>query len=78
MPKYQPVGAEDTACALEVAENARTALGGAAAVERADYLYKIASGLTREKDHFARLLVMEQGKTLADVDDAIRYLTYAA
>lgn len=51
-------------------------------VERADYLYKICDGIERERDLFERLLVQEQGKTLAEaggeVTDTIRYMTYAA
>ena len=45
-------------------------------IERAGYLYKIADGLKAERDHFAKLLVEEQGKTLnealGEVDDRTR------
>lgn len=52
------------------------------AQERANYLSAIANGLRKEKEHFAKLLVMEQGKTLVEaryeVDDTVRYITFAA
>lgn len=51
-------------------------------IERAGYLYKIAEGLEEKRELFKRLLVAEQGKTLAEADgevtDTIRYMTYAA
>lgn len=73
---------DDAERALEAADNARTAWAALPPVVRAGYLYKIAEGLKAERDHFARLLVMEQGKTLAEaefeVDDTVRYMTYSA
>lgn len=52
------------------------------ASERAKYLYAISEKLAEEKDHFARLLVIEQGKTLVEagyeVDDTIRYINFSA
>ncbi|MEM7046870.1 MAG: aldehyde dehydrogenase family protein [Pseudomonadota bacterium] len=75
-------GAEDAHRALESAENARHAWGHLPPIERAEYLKRICEGLAKERDYFARLLVMEQGKTLAEatfeVDDTIRYMTYSA
>ncbi len=75
-------GLEEAGRALESAEKARRDWAMLPPVERADYLYRICDGLKKERDHFARLLVMEQGKTLAEagfeVDDTIRYMTYAA
>ncbi|MDO6725130.1 aldehyde dehydrogenase family protein [Celeribacter halophilus] len=51
-------------------------------IKRAEYLYKIAEGIERERDLFETLLVQEQGKPKADaaaeVTDTIRYITYAA
>lgn len=51
-------------------------------IERAGYLYKIAEGIEKRREQFQKLLVQEQGKTLAEtegeVTDTIRYLTYAA
>ncbi len=68
--------------ALESAEKAQFAWQMSPAQERANYLYAIADGLRKEKEHFAKLLVMEQGKTLVEaryeVDDTVRYITFAA
>ena len=51
-------------------------------IERAQYIIAIADELSLQKENFARLLVLEQGKPLndarAEVDDTIRYMTYAA
>lgn len=88
-PANGKVWAEVAACTVE---DGRRALESSAlaqkkwqalpAVERAAHLYAIADGLKVRKAHFATLLVMEQGKTLAEaefeVDDTIRYMTYAA
>ncbi|WP_282039204.1 aldehyde dehydrogenase family protein [Saccharicrinis aurantiacus] len=68
--------------ALESAEKAQFAWQMLPANERAKYLYAITDRLGKEKEHFAKLLVMEQGKTLAEaygeVDDTIRYINYSA
>ncbi|MDX6746673.1 aldehyde dehydrogenase [Polaribacter sp. PL03] len=68
--------------ALEAADKAQFAWQMLPAQERANYLYKIAEKLEERKEHFAKLLVMEQGKTLVEaryeVDDTIRYMTYSA
>ncbi len=73
---------EDAQRALETSEKAQLSWGFLPATERAEYLYKIADKLNKEKEHFARLLVAEQGKTLAEaygeVDDTVRYITYSA
>lgn len=75
-------GAQDAERALQSAERARHAWAMLPAVERADYLFRLADALAEEREHFARLLVMEQGKTLDEagheVDDTIRYMRYAA
>ena len=75
-------GAEDAARAIAAAEGARRAWAALPAVERAGYLHRIAGGLRAEREHFARLLVLEQGKPLAEarieVDDTVSYITYAA
>ena len=51
-------------------------------IERARYIYAISDGVEQERELFERLLVMEQGKTLAEargeVGDTLRYLRYAA
>ncbi len=74
--------AEETRYALESSEKAQVAWQRLPAYERAKYLYAITDRIREERDHFARLLVMEQGKTLAEaygeVDDTIRYINYAA
>lgn len=72
----------DAQLALETSEKAQLLWGAMPAVKRAEYLYKIADKIKVEREHFAKLLVMEQGKTLAEafgeVDDTIRYITYSA
>lgn len=73
---------KDANRAIESSAKAQKAWQNLPAVERAQHLYAICAKLKEERDHFARLLVMEQGKTLAEagaeVDDTIRYMTYAA
>ncbi|MGQ1784776.1 aldehyde dehydrogenase [Saccharicrinis sp. GN24d3] len=73
---------EETQHALESAEKAQFAWQMLPANARAQWLYKITDQLEEEKDHFAKLLVMEQGKTLAEaygeVADTIRYINYSA
>ncbi len=73
---------EETQYALESAEKAQFSWQMLPAQERANYLYAIADGLRKEKEYFAKLLVMEQGKTLVEaryeMDDTIRYITYSA
>ncbi|MBJ7880142.1 aldehyde dehydrogenase family protein [Gelidibacter salicanalis] len=72
----------ETQHALESAEKAQFSWQMLPPQERANYLYAIADKLREEKEHFAKLLVMEQGKTLVEaryeVDDTIRYMTYSA
>ncbi|WP_066631464.1 aldehyde dehydrogenase [Labilibacter marinus] len=73
---------DETQHALEAADKAQFSWQMLPANERAQYLYKISELLNKEKDHFAKLLVMEQGKTLAEaygeVTDTIRYVNYSA
>ncbi|WP_211320023.1 aldehyde dehydrogenase family protein [Dyadobacter jejuensis] len=68
--------------ALESSERAQRSWQLTPAATRAGYLFAIAEKLKLKKDHFAQLLVREQGKTLAEaygeVDDTIRYITYSA
>ncbi|TNF18346.1 MAG: aldehyde dehydrogenase family protein [Rhodobacteraceae bacterium] len=75
-------GPEEARRAIDAAEAARRDWAALPPVRRADYIYRIADALRAERAHFARLLVMEQGKPLAEagaeVDDTIRYMTYAA
>lgn len=73
---------EDVQYALESSEKAQLSWGLLPAQTRANYIYAIADRLKLEREHFAKLLVMEQGKTLpealGEVDDTVRYLTYSA
>lgn len=68
--------------ALESADKAQFGWQMLPASERAKYLYAISEKLAERKEHFAKLLVMEQGKTLVEaryeVDDTIRYINYSA
>ncbi|MEO0795492.1 MAG: aldehyde dehydrogenase family protein [Verrucomicrobiota bacterium] len=68
--------------ALDAAEKAQPAWQAMPPAERAGHLYKLADGLTEQREHFAKLLVLEQGKpfaqALGEVDDTIRYITYSA
>ena len=72
----------DVQYALESSEKAQLAWQLTPAQTRANYLYAICDKLKIEKEHFAKLLVWEQGKTyveaLCEVDDTIRYLSYSA
>ncbi len=87
-PANNEVWATITACtkddvlyALETSEKAQLAWQLTPAQTRANYLYAICDRLKAERNHFAKLLVMEQGKTFAEalceVDDTIRYISYA-
>jgi len=73
---------EDVQNALETSEKAQLSWQLLPAQSRANYLYSICDRLKIERDHFAKLLVMEQGKTyieaLGEVDDTIRYISYSA
>ena len=73
---------EDVQHALETSEKARSAWALTPANTRAMHIIELANKLKAERDHFAKLLVMEQGKTypeaLGEVDDTITYMTYAA
>jgi lactaldehyde dehydrogenase/glycolaldehyde dehydrogenase len=68
--------------ALETSRQAQLKWQARPAIKRAEYIFDLADRLNAERDLFARLLVMEQGKPLAEaygeVDDTVRYLTYNA
>jgi len=72
----------DAQRALESSKAAQQKWQALPAYDRAKFLFAIVDGLAKERDHFARLLVMEQGKTLAEAygefDDTLRYISYAA
>ncbi len=74
--------ATDVQYALASSEKAQLGWQLTPAHKRAGYIYAICEKLKEKKEHFAKLLVMEQGKTykeaLAEVDDTIRYMTYGA
>ncbi|SFC76103.1 lactaldehyde dehydrogenase / glycolaldehyde dehydrogenase [Microbulbifer thermotolerans] len=52
------------------------------AIERGRHIFRLIETLKPKRDHFARLLVLEQGKTLneayGEFDDTLTYLTYSA
>jgi lactaldehyde dehydrogenase/glycolaldehyde dehydrogenase len=58
--------------ALDGAERAQPNWQALPPIERAGYLYRIADGLREQRDHFARLLVLEKGKPGLQPDDACR------
>ena len=74
--------ADDVQYALETSEKAQLSWQLLPAQTRANYIYAISDRLKLEREHFAKLLVLEQGKTyaeaLGEVDDTVRYMTYAA
>ncbi len=72
----------DAEKALQSSKRAQSAWSALPAIERARHILAIVDILKLKRDHFATLLVMEQGKTLAEAygefDDTLNYLTYAA
>eukprot|EP00456_Euglypha_rotunda_P049109 TRINITY_DN39388_c0_g1_i3.p1 TRINITY_DN39388_c0_g1~~TRINITY_DN39388_c0_g1_i3.p1 ORF type:complete len:253 (-),score=51.83 TRINITY_DN39388_c0_g1_i3:17-775(-) len=74
--------AEDCEMALAAADVARRSWGALTPMQRAAHLEVLCVKLEAERDHFARLLVLEQGKTLreaeGEVADTIGYMRYAA
>ncbi|MEM6963230.1 MAG: aldehyde dehydrogenase family protein [Bacteroidota bacterium] len=88
-PANNQIFATVTACtesdvqhALETSEKAQLAWHMTPAYTRGQYIMEIVEKLKAEREHFAKLLVLEQGKTIAEargeVDDTLRYLSYAA
>lgn len=73
---------EDVQRAVESSEKAQKSWQLLPAIERGNWIRKIADALQEKRDIFAELLVKEQGKTLAEAygefDDTINYLTYSA
>ncbi len=73
---------EDVQMALETSAKAQPNWQAMPAHQRALYLHAIADKIKTKREHFAHLLVMEQGKTypeaLGEVDDTIRYISYSA
>lgn len=74
--------ASDCEEALAAAEAAHPKWAALTTMQRAAYLEALNERLEAEREHFAKLLVREQGKTLrealAEVDDTIGYMRYAA
>ncbi len=68
---------EEVLYALETSEKAQQQWKALPAITRGRYLMAIVDKLQEERNHFAKLLVKEQGKTLAEaygeVDDTMRY-----
>ena len=88
-PANDEIFATVTACtkndvqyALETSQKAQAGWQALSAHSRALYIHAIADKIKEKRAHFARLLVLEQGKTyaeaLGEVDDTIRYMTYSA
>ncbi|MGG4035508.1 aldehyde dehydrogenase [Paenibacillus cisolokensis] len=73
---------DDVQAALQSAQRAQQAWQAMPSVQRAEYIMKLVEALRQKRDYFARLLVMEQGKTygeaLGEVDDTMAYFTFAA
>jgi lactaldehyde dehydrogenase/glycolaldehyde dehydrogenase len=72
----------DCDAALDAATRAQPAWQALTPMQRAAYLEALNLKLEEKRDHFARLLVREQGKTLreahGEVTDTIGYMRYAA
>lgn len=73
---------DDASRAIDAAAAAQKEWAQRSAVDRAQVLEKLNELLAEEREHFARLLVREQGKTfteaLGEVDDTIGYMRYAS
>jgi lactaldehyde dehydrogenase/glycolaldehyde dehydrogenase len=79
----QPEGTiEDVDEALDAARRAQKKWSETPAVERGEYLKKIAAGIRARKDKFVEIIMCEQGKTLAwatiEVEATIGYFDYMA
>jgi len=74
--------AEDAIDALNAASAAQSAWGALTHIERGNWVKKLASAVLQNKDHLARVIVLEQGKPLAqalgEVDAMVNFLTYSA
>ncbi|MGG1554030.1 aldehyde dehydrogenase family protein [Paenibacillus ferrarius] len=72
---------EDVRKALVSSQLAQLAWQALPSVKRAEYLVKLVEKVKEKREFFARLLVLEQGKTygeaLGEVDDTMAYLMYA-
>lgn len=74
-------GPTEVTLALESSNRAQKEWQKIPILERIKYIHAINDGLRAKKEHLARLLTMEQGKTypeaLAEVDDTIAYMENA-
>ena len=72
---------DDVDAALVSSQQAQLKWQELTILERADYLKRLGEALGEEREHFARLLTLEQGKTyteaLFEVQDTINYITQA-
>ncbi|HZH10352.1 MAG TPA: aldehyde dehydrogenase [Microvirga sp.] len=78
-----PAGSvEDAISALEAARRAQPAWAALPPIVRAGYVADLAAAVRQNKDHLARIVVLEQGKPLnqaeGEIDAVIMFLTYAA
>lgn len=73
---------QDVERAMQSAQEAQRAWQMLPAIERGRYILKLVEVMKPKREHFARLIVKEQGKTLAqaygEFDDTLNYMTYAA
>ncbi len=79
----QPEGTkEDVDEALDAARKAQKAWEKTPAIQRAEYLLKIAQGITDRRNEFIEIIMCEQGKTRSwatiEVDATISYFNYMA
>jgi aldehyde dehydrogenase (NAD+) len=63
---FQSSSEEDVSMALESAKNAQRAWGGTPAPKRGEILYKCADILSSRAGEIAKILTMEEGKTLGE------------
>ncbi len=73
---------EDVDRAMQSSQKAQKAWQELPAIERGRYLMRIVDLLAKKRDLFVKLIVLEQGKTLAqahgEFDDTLTYLSYSA
>ncbi|MCM2679708.1 aldehyde dehydrogenase family protein [Echinimonas agarilytica] len=73
---------DDVELAMASSQQAFMSWSKLPAIERGRWLFKLIEGLKPKRDHFAQLIVQEQGKTLpqayGEFDDTLNYLQYSA
>ncbi|MEH7525805.1 NAD-dependent succinate-semialdehyde dehydrogenase [Bacillus sp. JJ1503] len=76
------VGKEETVEAIQAAKNAFSSWSSLTAEQRSEYLNKIAQKLEERKEHLARIITMEMGKTIHgaryEVGSAISFFRWYA